>query len=158
TYAGSQLVLYTDGAAVASTPFSGTVAASGNDVNLARGTYGTDWFGGSLDEAAVYGYAISAGQVANHYNAGVHPGSNLTGAPSQLTAGPHRIRIDYQNLSAPAQLSLQWTPPGGTTANVPAAALRPRLGLDTSSLDADIKTPQTRFRHPIPGPPTATPV
>src|SRR4029077_6088049 len=109
------LVLYLDGAAVARTPFSGAVAASGNDINLGRGTYGTDWDGRTLDDAVVYGYALSSSQVANHYNAGVHPGTSNTGAPSQLTAGPHRIRIDYQDLAAPAQLNLQWTPPGGST-------------------------------------------
>jgi RHS repeat-associated protein len=115
-------------------------------------------FNGSVDEVAVYGVALTAAQVSNHYRAGTNPGQPITGATSPLTAGAHRIRIEYQGLAAPGQLSLSWTPPGGSSANVPATDLAPRFGLVTSGVDADGRTGAKGYTNPILGLPTSTTV
>src|SRR5262249_33386197 len=68
TYDGAALVLYVNGVAV------GQVAASG-PVNLGTGLWlggypvagGNYGFNGLVDEAAIYGHALTAAQVATHY-------------------------------------------------------------------------------------------
>ena len=113
-------------------------------------------FNGSIDDVSVYGIALSAAEVANHYTAGTHPTALVTGASAPLSAGAHRIRIEYQGLAAPGQLSLTWTPPNGTEAQVPSTDLSPRFGLVTSGVDADGKTGQIAYTKPILGLPTST--
>ena len=54
---------------------------------------------------------------------------SLPGTVNVATAGKHRIRIQYVDVSSTAKLQLYWTPPGGTETLVPASAFSPDYGL-----------------------------
>lgn len=72
TKAGNTLTLYVNGAAVASTTFSGTVNTSNGNLAIGRtGSSNTDYFNGQIDEVAVYPTALSAARVLAHYQAGI---------------------------------------------------------------------------------------
>ncbi len=96
-------------------------------------------FTGDLDETALYPYPLNPDRVLAHFLSGrraVGAGVGL------LTAGKHRIRIDVRQLTGTAtptaNLTLQWTLPGTSTAvAVPAGNLTPRYGLATSSTTDD---------------------
>jgi RHS repeat-associated protein len=68
----------------------------------------------------------------------------------------HRIRIEYYDNTSTPQLSLQWTPPGGTLTAVPGNVLIPRLDLVTSTVDANGTTTQTNYQNPALRLPTST--
>jgi RHS repeat-associated protein len=68
----------------------------------------------------------------------------------------YRVRLDYQELSGNAALTLTWVPPGGSSQIVPADVLHPRYGLSTSKTDPDGKTTATQYADPALGQPTAT--
>lgn len=52
--------------------------------------------------------------------------------PQTLTAGPHRIRVDYANTGGSASLHVQWKVPGtSATVAIPATALAPDYNLVT---------------------------
>ena len=60
---------YVDGAPSALSPGSG-LAAITNVTELGHATAPTSFFGGTLDEVAIYNAELSPGQVLTHYNAG----------------------------------------------------------------------------------------
>ena len=65
-------------------------------------------------------------------------------APPSLAVGRHRIRLDYEAPTAGAtSLELRWTPPGGSSGAVPAAAVAPRYSLPTGSTVDDRPTAHT---------------
>jgi len=70
-------------------------------------------FKGTIDEAAVYDKPLSDSRILDHFK-----GSKLSGATT-LTAGPHRMRIDYKDPGLDAKLTLNWTTPGGSQAAIP---------------------------------------
>jgi hypothetical protein len=79
TFNGTTEVLYLDGAAVASTPFTQLGYAANYQYQLGTGYAGgwpaTDLFGwyyfdGIIDEASIYSRALTAGEVATLFNAG----------------------------------------------------------------------------------------
>jgi RHS repeat-associated protein len=57
----------------------------------------------------------------------------------------HALRVEFADYSGDAMLHLNWTRPDGTLEPVPATALRPDLGLVTSTVDADGKTTKTEY-------------
>jgi hypothetical protein len=66
--AGLQLQLYVDGLLRAVTGLSGAINPSGQATYLGFDNAGINrWFDGSLDEVAIYGYALSRGQIFEHY-------------------------------------------------------------------------------------------
>ena len=72
TYDGANWRLYRNGVLVA-TQAGAVGALVVNDADWAIGSTGNGWadpFAGSVDEVAIYGYALSASQVLGHYNAG----------------------------------------------------------------------------------------
>lgn len=161
TVAPGSWTVYINGTKAASgTMLPGTPLLWDSTHQFHIGDIGNVWepFNGKIDDVSVYGVALTAAQVANHYTAGTNPSAPVTGAPTPLTAGPHRIRLEYQDLAASAQVSLNWIPPGGTLQQVPATDLKPRLGLVTSQNDADGKTTQTAYAAPLIGLPTSTTV
>ncbi|MGH2771712.1 MAG: PA14 domain-containing protein, partial [Actinomycetota bacterium] len=111
---------------------------------------GGGWFKGSIDEAAIYNKPLSDFRILQHFSS-----AKLTESAS-LTAGAHRIRIDYQDPGASAKLALSWKPPGGTSAPIPASLIKPRYGLATTEVDPDGKTTKTEYALPENGLPTAT--
>ena len=65
-------------------------------------------------------------------------------APPSLAVGRHRIRLDYEApTSGATSLELRWTPPGGSSGAVPAAAVAPRYSLPTGSTVDDRPTANT---------------
>jgi hypothetical protein len=96
--------LYVNGVSNANTTISGGVQMGTSPISIGsrqpdfRSTY-TQNFAGSIDEVAIYNYALSAGQIQNHYLAGTNPvvrlyaqrsGPNvmLLWAPGTLQASP----------------------------------------------------------------------
>lgn len=63
-----------------------------------------------------------------------------TGVFNNAVAGWHRIRMEYWEGTGNALAALYWVPPGGSSAAVPAANLRPDYGLVTSSTTYDSST------------------
>ena len=70
TYDGVTQRLYVNGAQVASGSFSGTLNA--NTASVVVGSWDTtsEFVAGTVDDVAVYAKALTATQVANHYNRG----------------------------------------------------------------------------------------
>lgn len=56
-----------------------------------------------------------------------------------------RIRVDFFDGSGPAQLQVYWAYAGGGAAIVPGSAFKPRLGLATSTVDADGRVTATNY-------------
>ena len=72
TYDGTTgVMVYIDGSAVGTAQAtSGSLATVLDSSGFEVGTAGTGFFTGSLDEAAIYGSALTSGEVGNHYHAG----------------------------------------------------------------------------------------
>lgn len=69
---GSALRLYVNGQLQATTAKAGAALKFGNNaINIGRNPPNGRSMDGVVDEPAVYGYALSAAQVAAHYNAGI---------------------------------------------------------------------------------------
>jgi hypothetical protein len=98
TYDGNTQRLYLNGKEVASTPLTGGASSSANALYLGSWGGSGEFFKGTIDEAAVYGSALSATQVSAHYAAG-GTGSNPVAAPSALTA----------TAKSASQINLQWS-------------------------------------------------
>ncbi|MGH2773167.1 MAG: PA14 domain-containing protein, partial [Actinomycetota bacterium] len=109
-------------------------------------------FKGWIDEAAVYEKPVADDRIIAHYKAG-----KLSGQTS-LTAGAHRLRIDYKDPGSDAKLALNWTPPGGSQVQLPIASVKPRYGLETSQVDSDGKKTATEYASPEIGLATASAV
>jgi RHS repeat-associated protein len=73
-----------------------------------------------------------------------------------LTAGPHRIRLEYREATSSAYLHLYWSRPDIGFQLVPGDKLAPRYDLTTSSKDPDGKATNTEYANPERGLPTAT--
>ncbi|MGV8973486.1 MAG: PA14 domain-containing protein [Rhodoglobus sp.] len=65
--------------------------------------------------------------------------ASSTVAPARtLTAGTHRIRVDYANTGGPAALAVRWQTPGSSTAtSIPSGSLVPDYGLATRTATDD---------------------
>jgi hypothetical protein len=67
---GQQITLYVNGAAAATTSFSGSINTSTGMLAIARsGATSDGYFKGTVDEVAIYPTALSAAQILSHYNA-----------------------------------------------------------------------------------------
>jgi hypothetical protein len=83
TFDGVTQRLYVNGAQVASAALSGSASSSGAPLVIGSWDGRSELFNGTLDEAAVYGTALSAAQVRAHYDAAR---AVVLSAPSGLTA------------------------------------------------------------------------
>lgn len=120
----SNVVLYVDGirsgAAGTVNPWDGILASS-TPVSLGsrQSNASTNFdlqFNGTVDEVAVYNYALSSNQVLNHYFAAA-PAPVFTLQPTNTTAGEGSTATFYSSAYGPAPLSYQWyrsTDGGGT--------------------------------------------
>jgi len=71
TYDGTTVSLYDNGVLAASAPSTGYAGQTGNQLQIAQSEAGDNlYFPGQLEEAAVYGTALSATQVQRHYSVG----------------------------------------------------------------------------------------
>lgn len=70
-YDGSHVYAYINDVQVASATLTGSIAASGIDVNIGRdGQYAGDYFLGKVDDVRIYSRALSAAEVKTLYNLG----------------------------------------------------------------------------------------
>ncbi len=135
----SNLFLYVDGllAASASIPPSvGIIAQAlpttiGSRPSSATADYDNQW-NGSVDDVAIYGSALSAGQILNHYYAGQQP-PIITLQPTNQTT-PENVVVTFYTASYGAgTLSYQWYLSDGAN---PIAAVggqtTPNLSFNTS--------------------------
>lgn len=85
TYDGRNLRMYANGQEVGTLATVGTVDTYATDVKIgAHGNLATERFPGHIDEPAIYSYALSAGQVKAHYDAGqaiFYPSTVLASQP-----------------------------------------------------------------------------
>ena len=149
--ASGTITIYRNGTAVATASAPGQLPNVVNRTSnfLGRSNWSNDaYLGGRLDEVGIYPSALSASRIAAHYQAGATPASPASGTTEALSAGAHRVRIDYQERAGSAGLNLSWTPPGGAPAPVPAANLKPRYGLVTTATDPDAKLTKTEYAKP----------
>jgi hypothetical protein len=70
TYDGSTMLLYVNGSLTDTTPSTTSVVDHSQSLTFGRSSGGGSPYGGLLDEVAIYGYALNATQVTEHYNAG----------------------------------------------------------------------------------------
>ena len=73
TYDGTTLKLYLDGVLLSTTATGTASVTYGAAAIGAQASPLGGYFPGIIDEAAIYGYALSASQVSAHYNAGTTP-------------------------------------------------------------------------------------
>ena len=66
---GDRMRIYRNGSQIASRAAAGPLAATGSDLHLGSSFGAYDHFAGTLDEVAIYGRALSAGAVWDHYTA-----------------------------------------------------------------------------------------
>jgi parallel beta-helix repeat protein len=67
TYDGTALKFYINGALVATTAYNLPIVQSAQPVEVGKGAGGNYLWKGGLDELAIYGTALTAGQVQSHY-------------------------------------------------------------------------------------------
>ncbi len=117
---GTSLKTYYDGALVGTT--AGVTNDYGNSVfNVHIGGAGVfdadgNWFTGYIDEVAIFDKAIPAARVAEHYKAGKFGGVvTVSGA---VTPSISNVRLGISKSGN--NLSISWTPSGGTLQATPA--------------------------------------
>jgi hypothetical protein len=81
TYDNATIRLYIDGALNASTSSTIQLTPNAQPMNLARDQFNSFFFGGQLDEVAIYPSALSAARISNHYEIG----SGVDLAPPAVT-------------------------------------------------------------------------
>jgi hypothetical protein len=82
TYDGTTQRLYINFAQVASQPLTGPIGTTTNPLTIGSWN-GTEFFNGTIDEAAVFGTALPAARISAHYSAG--SGSSSGTAPAAPT-------------------------------------------------------------------------
>jgi hypothetical protein len=70
TFDGATQRLYVNGVQVATASFTGGPSVNTRPVVLGSWDAGSEFFAGSLDDVAVYAKALTATQIANHFNQG----------------------------------------------------------------------------------------
>ncbi len=73
TYDGTIQRLYINGAQVASAALTGAITTNTNSLYIGSWNGSSEFFRGTVDEVAVYGTALTAGQISNHRSAGLAP-------------------------------------------------------------------------------------
>jgi hypothetical protein len=101
TYDGSVQRLYVNGSEVASTPLTGAISSSLQDLSLASWNESVEPFNGTVDDVAVYTAALSGARIAAHYQAAIGgpPPDPTVHDPTGLTA----------TAVSPTLVSLHWT-------------------------------------------------
>jgi len=102
TYDGTNTRLYVNGALAAGpTPFTLTIALAFASIGAENST-AQDFFSGLIDEVAIYSTALSAAQIANHYNTGIASGGFALMANGTGVASFDSFRVTaYPDPSAP---------------------------------------------------------
>lgn len=110
------------------------------------------WFAGGLDEVAVYPSVLGQARLLAHRDAGKLQTSSTKESTDVITAGTHRVRLEYQELTGNASFAL-----AGVSTTIATA---PRYNLITSTVDPDGNVTANEFSNASMGPefglPTAT--
>jgi hypothetical protein len=85
TFDGQSAVLYRNGVPLASSAAVGSLASTANKLTLASADT-TSYFGGTVDEAAIYSAALTGAQVEARYDKGVAGVNPPPAAPAGLSA------------------------------------------------------------------------
>ncbi len=93
TYAGGTARLYIDGVESASSISTITLTPNAAALNVARDSGNAYIFGGSLDEIAVYGTALSRARISAHYTAGLNQAAAAT-AVTLTTPASNSTTVD----------------------------------------------------------------
>ena len=106
-YNGSAQRLYINGTQVAEVTLTGAITAT-NTNNLYIGWWSatTEFFKGTIDEAAVYPTALNAAQISSHYTAGI------TSLVSLVQNAPSAQLVSLGALTASQQAGVGGTTPG----------------------------------------------
>jgi hypothetical protein len=89
TYDGANVRLYVDGEQVGSTPLTGPIADEQSDLSIGAWRDSVEHADSTIDDVSVYGTALSAAQVQEHWDIGSEPPTPpdpTVDAPSNLTA------------------------------------------------------------------------
>lgn len=97
TYDGSQLLLYLDGAQVASLALTGNILTSGGALQIGGDNANGQFFSGEIDDVRVYNFPLTPAQIQADMNT---PVGHLPGAPANLAA----------TTVSSSQINLTWTP------------------------------------------------
>lgn len=84
TYDSSGWRAYLNGIEEATGAASGALALNNSPIVLGRGFGSSEWFNGQTDELAVYPYALSAEQIANHVTLGAGTGMGTAALPYEV--------------------------------------------------------------------------
>jgi RHS repeat-associated protein len=123
---GGALTIYVDGV------ISGSASDGGSALNAVNASIGIGFpgvgsaspFGGSLDEAAIYPSALTANQVANHWQLAAYPAGGPTGV-SALAAADNQATVSWTapaNSGGSAITGYRVTPHAGARAGTPVLA------------------------------------
>ena len=117
TYDGATQRLYLNGNEVASAALSGGASSTANALYLGSWGGAGEFFKGTIDDAAVYGAALSAAQVGAHYAAATSTTTNTVStqvvtdpfvlasfADSRYSIASEPTTFDYCQLERPAIL------------------------------------------------------
>jgi GH43 family beta-xylosidase len=79
-----------------------------------------------------------------------HASQESTGKVT-LTAGEHRLRVEYFQLRGPASLALAWLPPGGVRGAIPDSALLALADPPADAKGVALEGPRPSFDNPVVG-------
>lgn len=135
--AHSNVVLYVDGMQNGiTTGFNSALGILGATTPLSIGARrsgtGSDYdlqFPGTIDEVALYNYALSSTQVLAHYYA-ANPGPVFTVQPTNTTVSAGSTLLMYSSAYGPGTLSYQWY----QSTDASASAFAPLAGQTSSNL------------------------
>ena len=98
TYDGTTMRLYVNGAQVTSQPQTGSIATSGNPLQIGGDSIYGQYFAGMIDEVRVYNQALTAAEIQTDMNTPVN--NNIPTAPGNLIA----------TAISENEVDLSWTP------------------------------------------------
>jgi hypothetical protein len=115
SYDGTTQRLYLNGKMVSSAALSGAATSTTNPLTIGSWNGSGEYFSGRVDDVAVYGKALSAVQVSNHYTAGAGGPAPTTQTVSVTTTGTGTgtVTSSPSGISCPPTCSAQM-PSGGT--------------------------------------------
>jgi len=88
TYDGIYVRLYIDGTLINQQALTGTIGTAAYNLSIGYNpAYSGDYYAGSVDETAIYGYALSLTQIQNHYIAATTSTATLSGGYTVSIAG-----------------------------------------------------------------------
>jgi RHS repeat-associated protein len=108
TKAGSSVHLYIDGQDVTGTVTNATLANSSSPLAIGQTGAGGSWFNGSLDDIALYNSALTASQIAAHYQAGASPGNSSPPTISGTTKDGQTLTAANGSWRGASSFSYRW--------------------------------------------------